>query len=234
MTSEPLEEKEPGNIIEASYTSADVAASDLDHPAWEAARVAAIKRYWSGEDAPIGRHAEARLLWSEVALCVRFNCRQTEPLVVTNHPQTKRKTMGLWDYDVCELFIAPDASQPECYFEFEVAPTGEWLDLAVCQRLGERETDWNFHSGMTAAARITASNITIAMRVSWEALGRVPQAGEKWRANLFRCVGAGGATRGYLAWQPTLTEEPGFHVPAAFGWIRFEKQNPEFRSQNKN
>jgi Carbohydrate family 9 binding domain-like len=221
MTSEPLKAKEPDNIIEARFTPADVDASELDHPAWKAAHVVAIKRYWSGEDAPVGRHAEARLLWSDAALCVRFVCRQTERLVVSRHPQTKRKTMGLWDRDVCELFIAPDAREPERYFEFEAAPTGEWLDLIVCQKSDVRETDWDFHSGMTTAARVTASNITIAMRVPWEALGRAPQAGERWRANLFRCVGAG-ATRGYLAWQPTLTEEPGFHVPAAFGWIKFE------------
>jgi alpha-galactosidase len=224
MNSKLTEEQE--NIIQARYTPADVAASDLQHPAWEAACVAPIKRYWSGEDAPAERHAEASLLWSDAALCVRFICRQTEPLVVNPHPQTERKTLGLWDRDVCELFIAPDANEPERYFEFEAAPTGEWLDLIVCQRLDVRETDWEFRSGMTVAASVDANRVTIAMRVPWDALGRVPQAGERWRVNLFRCVGAG-ATRGYLAWQPTLTDEPGFHVPAAFGWLRFGKQNQE-------
>lgn len=68
MTSELPEEKEPDNIIEARFTPVDVAASDLEHTAWEAAQVATIKRYWSGEDAPPGRHAEARLLWSDAAL----------------------------------------------------------------------------------------------------------------------------------------------------------------------
>jgi Carbohydrate family 9 binding domain-like len=221
MTSKLTEEQEPNNIIEALFVPSDIAVSDLDNPAWEAAQVAAIKRYWSGEVALVGRHAEARLLWSDAALCVRFVCRQTEPLVTSSHPQTTRKTIGLWDRDVCELFIAPEANEPERYFEFEAAPTGEWLDLIVHHRLDVRETDWEFHSGMTAAASVTASNVTIAMRVPWDALGRVPQVGERWRANLFRCVGAD-PTRGYLAWQPTLTEEPGFHVPAAFGWIRFK------------
>lgn len=222
MTFESPEEKVPNNIIEASYTSANVAVNDLKHPAWEAAQVAPIKRYWSGEDAPVGRHAEARLLWSDEALCVRFVCHQTEPLVVHPHPQTERKAIGLWDRDVCELFIAPDAREPERYFEFEAAPTGEWLDLIVHQKLDVRETEWEFHSGMSVAARMTANNVTIAMRVPWDALGRVPQAGERWRANLFRCVGSG-ATRGYLAWQPTLTDEPCFHVPAAFGWMQFKR-----------
>jgi hypothetical protein len=220
-----------GNIIEARYMPERVAALELEDEAWEAAAAVPLTRYWSGEDAPPDRHAEARLLWSDAALSVRFVCRQTEELVISRHPQTERKTIGLWERDVCELFISPEARHPERYFEFEAAPTGEWLDLLVHQRPDVRETDWDFHSGMTVATQILPSVIKVAMRVPWEALGRVPQAGEEWRANLFRCVGAG-ATRGYLAWQPTLTDEPCFHVPTAFGWIRFEKQETEVRSQN--
>jgi hypothetical protein len=206
MTSEQREEREPEDETHALYTSADVAASDLDNAAWQAARVVPITRYWSGELAPLERHAEARLLWS---------------FVVSLRPQTARKTIGLWDRDVCELFIAPDAREPERYFEFEAAPTGEWLDLAIRQTTDERETDWDFHSGMTVAARITENNIMVAMRVPWKAFGRKPRPTERWLGNLLRCVGAG-ATRGYLAWRPTYTEEPNFHVPAAFGWIEFK------------
>jgi hypothetical protein len=208
-------------LIEARRVRAPLAASELEHPAWESADVAPITRYWSGEDAPLERHAEARLIWSDDALCVRFICRQAEPLVVSSDPQVSRKTIGLWDYDVCELFIAPDSSQPRRYFEFEAAPTGEWLDLAIHQHLEERETDWEFHSGMTVAARVLRDEIRIAMRVPWASLGRVPRVGERWRANLTRCVGAEGPTRGYLAWQPTYTPEPNFHAPEVFGEILF-------------
>jgi hypothetical protein len=220
MSLEQEELKAPGKIIEALYTPADIAVSELDDEAWNAASAVPIRRYWSGEDAPVGRHAEARLIWSQLALSVRFVCRQTEPLVISHHPQTARKAMGLWERDVCELFISPDVGRPERYYEFEAAPTGEWLDLLVHQRPDMRETDWDFHSGMTVAARVTPDIVTVALRVPWEALGHAPQAGDEWRANLFRCVGAG-TTRGYLAWRPTLTEEPSFHVPAAFGWLRF-------------
>jgi alpha-galactosidase len=180
-----------------------------------------IKQYWSGEAAPEWRQTEARLVWSQAALVVRFVCRQGEPLVISETPQTAAKTMGLWERDVCELFIAPDANAPERYFEFEAAPTGEWLDLAIEQLSGERRTDWEFQSGMTAAASISTDQVRIAMRVPWASLGRQPIAGERWRANLFRCVGAG-TERGYLAWQPTRTARPNFHVPQAFGWLEIK------------
>jgi hypothetical protein len=224
MTTDELGEDETrDDLVEVSYAPADLRAADLDHPAWDEARPVRLTRYWSGEEAPAGRHAEARLLWSREALAVRFVCCQTEPLVVSPDPQTMRKTLGLWERDVCELFVVPDAREPERYLELEAAPTGEWVDLMVRQLPDERETDWEFRSGMTVAARVSAGTVTIAMRVPFAGLGRTPRAGDRWRANLFRCVGSD-PDRGYLAWRPTYTDEPGFHVPEAFGWIRFNGQ----------
>jgi alpha-galactosidase len=75
---------------------------------------------------------------------------------------------------------------------------------------------------MKTAARIVRNSFTVILRVEWNAFGKKPENGDAWRGNLFRCVGSG-ETRGYLAWQPTLTEKPNFHVPAAFGWLRFNR-----------
>jgi|SRR5918911_824530 alpha-galactosidase len=216
-------ELEASDLIVAHRVSADLRADDLDQEEWERASPAHITRYWSGEEAPAGRQAEARVLWTGAALCVRFDCRQSEPLVVSATPQREEKTIGLWERDVCEIFVAPDPLEPERYFEFEAAPTGEWLDLAIRQLPQARETDWQYRSGMTAAARIQEGRIIVAMCVPWEAFPRAPQRGERWRANLFRCVGASGPQRGYLAWQPTRTEQPNFHVPQAFGEIVFQE-----------
>ena len=206
--------------IEAFYISKEFPLAELDHVTWNDAHPVHITRYWSGAEAPPARHLEARIIWSNEALSVRFICRQAEPLVVSLHPQCEEKTMNLWERDVCEVFVAPDAGTPERYLEFEAAPTGEWLDLAIHQTPAGRETDWQFRSGMEVAASIDSSVITIAMRIPWQAFGRAPQTGDGWRANLFRCVGSG-AERGYLAWQPTRTIEPNFHVPEVFGCLRF-------------
>jgi hypothetical protein len=223
MNVEQRKDKDAYDEAEARFTPIEIAVTDLDHAAWASARPLNIGRYWSGEDAPVGRQAEARLLWSEQALYVRFVYRQTEAPVTSLKPQTKRKTIGLWERDVCELFITPNVDEPERYFEFEAAPTGEWLDLKIHYKPDERETDWKFHSGMTAAARVTQGEVTIAMRVPWKALGRRPLDNESWRGNLFRVSGSGD-TRGYVTWRPTRTPEPNFHLPSAFGWIRFEKK----------
>jgi hypothetical protein len=204
----------------AHYVGAELEAQDLDHAGWRDAAPIRIDHYWSGERAPAGRHGEARILWSDRALCVRYVCNQTEPLVVNPAPQTQKKTIGLWDRDVCEIFLGPFEDSPERYFEFEAAPTGEWIDLAIRALPDKRETDCEFHSGMSAAARVEKDRVIIAMRIPWNGWIQKPRRDECWRANLFRCVGAG-ETRGYLAWQPTRTAEPAFHVPQAFGWLRF-------------
>lgn len=208
------------NIIEAHHSSHDLVVSQFDDSEWARAHPVAITRYWSGSEAPTSRHAEARLIWTKEALYVRYVCNQAEPLIVNPTPQTSKKTLGLWNRDVCEIFLAPDPNTPERYLEFEAAPTGEWVDLAIHVTPEKRETDWEFNSGMTAAAQVAKNRVTIAMRLPWDHWIHKPQKGERWRANLFRCVGDG-PTRGYLAWQPTHTPEPAFHVPQAFGWLKF-------------
>jgi alpha-galactosidase len=208
--------------LTALYVDEEVAATDFFNPLWERARELSITRYWSGEDAPSTRQAKARLIWSREALAVRFACHQNEPLVISEAPKTDEKSMRLWERDVCEIFIAPKAEEPERYFEFEAAPTGEWIDLAIRWKTDGRETDWHYNSGMTAAGKIEEGRVLVTMRLPWEAFGQRPKAFELWRANLFRCVGQGDG-RGYLAWQPTRTAQPNFHVPQAFGWLRFEE-----------
>jgi Carbohydrate-binding family 9 len=205
--------------ITAHYVAASLNADGFDHPEWKHAPAIQIARKWSGEDAPTSRHAEVRIIWSAVSLQVRFVCRQAEPLIVSKNPQLDQKSIGLWERDVCEIFIAPNPEQPENYFEFEVAPTGEWLDLGIRVTAKGRETDWDYYSGMTAAHRVARDQVMLMMCIPWSAAIPRPNPGDVWRINLFRCVGVGNER--YLAWQPTYTPEPYFHLPQCFGQLEF-------------
>jgi len=207
------------STIVAPFTETDISVEDFEHAAWSNVKPAFIHRYWSGAAAPPSRHAEARIVWSAEALTLRFVCNQTEPSLINTNPRLDKKTIGLWERDVCEFFVAPDAAQPNRYLEFEVAPTGEWLDLAIELIDGARHTNWEFPSGMKAAARVDGEQIMLGMQLPWSESLAQPQVGDVWRANLFRCVGVG--EERYLAWQPTETPEPNFHVPEAFGRLEF-------------
>ena len=208
--------------IRIKYIEGDFSISELKNKSWEKAEEISIEKYWSGEAAPVGRHSKAKLLWSPTALYVRFEANQKEPLVVSEKPHLKSKTRGLWDRDVCEIFLAPDKNEPRRYFEFEIAPSGEWIDLGIVQKPDERIIDWDYVSGMKSASKIEKDKVIMAIKVEWKAFGKPPNAGDVWLGNLFRCVGEG-ETRGYLAWSPTKTEKPNFHVPERFGEFEFVK-----------
>lgn len=210
------------SALRISQIDRDLSVSELDHPSWKRAEPVILETYWSGEKAPSGRRLTAHLLWSDTALYVRFDAAQEEPLVVSDKPDLTRKTLGLWDRDVAEIFIAPDRTRPNRYFEFEVAPTGEWVDLGIEVTPQGRVTDRDYVSKMEAAARIEKRRVLMAMKIPFASLGRRPKAGDVWLGNLFRCVGKDPG-RGYLAWRPTKTEKPNFHVPEAFGEFIFVK-----------
>jgi alpha-galactosidase len=200
--------------------SDQVFLNDLESVVWHKSEAVYLTKLWSGRKAETGRQVETRLLWNKKSLFVRFEANQTEPLIINSTIDKTRKAIGLWEKDVCEIFVAPNADKPEKYFEFEVAPTGEWIDLAITWSPEKRETDWDYKSNMKVATKMLENKIISAIEIPFGAFGKFPNAGDIWLGNMFRCVGEG-ETRGYLAWQPTFTEVPNFHVPAAFGKIEF-------------
>ena len=204
------------------YTE-DFPFDDLSHEAWSAASPVKIKSNWNGQRAPKHRRFEARMLWSDTALYIKFDAAQGEAPVINKFPNLRKKTPGLWDRDVCELFIAPDKNAPHEYFEFEVAPTGEWLDLKIQQLDGNRRVNEDWKSGMQTMTSITHDLVVMAIKVEWKAFGVVPKAGDIWLGNLLRCVGKS-KVRGFLAWSATRTDVPNFHVPERFGEFVFVKE----------
>jgi hypothetical protein len=126
-----------------------------------------------------------------------------------------KERLGLWDRDVVEAFIGVDPLDPNHYTEFEVAPTGEKLDLILT--LPERDFDWN--SGFEAAVRVNRKSRvwTTEFRIPLKSLGgSKPEVGTRWRLNLYRHAAG---ERAFLAWSPTATATA--HTPARFGLIEF-------------
>jgi len=209
--------------IEVAFAAtAPPLAADFTHPAWQAAPPLALDRLWSGSAAPAELATTARLVWTPVDLWVGFVCAFTD-LDVDDSPDSAVERVGLWDRDVCEIFVRSSYEpHPASYKEFEVAPTAQWCDLAIHQpRL---DVDWRWQSGMRTAAAIDAAAASwrAVMRIPLAAFGGAPRAGDEWHANLFR-VSRSGGERHYLAWAPTGTPAPDFHVPDRFVPLRFSR-----------
>ena len=123
-----------------------------------------------------------------------------------------------------EFFLGDDWTDIKHYREFEIAPTGDWVDLAIDINKEKYEADWN--SGWQRQGRIDES------KHLWYAAARVPlksvseqpvKPGTKWRANLYRIDGLGAdPERHFLCWQQTCkpNHDPN-HVPENFGTIVF-------------
>lgn len=203
-----------------AHIKKDFSINEFDNELWTKADEVSIDKYWSGENAPKDRQFKTKILWSDSAIYVRFEANQNEPLIVSEKANLTSKTRGLWDRDVCEIFLAPDKKEFRKYFEFEIAPNGEWIDLGIYQKPDERITDWDYASGMKSAALIEKDKLTMAIKIEWSAFGKTPKPNDVWSGNIFRCVGKD-PTRGYLAWSPTETKMPSFHVPEKFGEFMF-------------
>jgi hypothetical protein len=172
---------------------------------------------------------EVRAFWTDDHLYFLFTCPY-KTLNIFLPAQNDKARTGLWDRDVVEIFLGADWEDIGRYREFEIAPTGDWIDLAIHLELkthrSEGHSDWR--SGWQTSARIDKS------RNTWYAAARIPLKavtdqtvadGTRWRANLYRIDGQGAdPQRQFLCWQPTCA--PGLdpnHVPENFGTLTFSK-----------
>jgi predicted TIM-barrel fold metal-dependent hydrolase len=187
----------------------------LDEAEWRGAETARIDcRIQSGEARPEISTA-VRALWTGRYLYLAYEA-PFESLTTFDPPQHTSERPGLWDRDVVEAFLAPDPADPSRYFEFEVAPTGEKLDLSITP--DAKDIAWS--SGFAAAVSIDAQHSLwrTEMRIPLTAIdAKLPVANETvWRLNLYRHAVS---SKDFVAWNPTATGTA--HTPDRFGFLEF-------------
>jgi hypothetical protein len=159
--------------------------------------------------------------WTDTDLYLFFRCpyKELNLFLPANHAAAR---VGLWDRDVVEMFLGDDWQNIRHYREFEIAPTGDWIDLAI--DLDKKSYDHSWRSGWETLARIDEAHKTwyAATRIPLKAVSEQPvKPGTKWRMNLYRIDGLGAdPQRHFLCWQPTCVQnrDPN-HVPENFGTL---------------
>lgn len=190
-------------------------AAEVTAPAWTGRESPALATNWQGHPAPAVLRTSVRLGWSQHALRIAFECGYSE-LDMDDQADTSTERDALWERDVCEAFIqSPAEPHAASYKEFEVAPTGQWCDLAIHQPRVDVDIRWQ--SGMRTAAAIDHERRLwrAVMEIPFDAFGGAPRPGDRWRANLYRISRIDGV-RHYLAYAATGTPAPDFHRPEAF------------------
>jgi alpha-galactosidase len=184
--------------------------------AWELAPAVRFNTDWQGLNADPGRETEVRMLWTPEILYLRFDARYRSITVFPDGDIGGRRD-HLWDRDVCEVFLQPDAKEIRRYKEFEIAPNGFWIDLDIGP--GAKH---DLQSGLRRRVKVDEG------KKQWQALLALPmrslvedfEPSAEWRVNFYRVEGEA-EPRFYSAWRPTRTPQPNFHVPEAFGRLVF-------------
>jgi Carbohydrate family 9 binding domain-like len=196
---------------------------DLSKGTWKEAKWLRFDGDWSGQN----RFPEAETfvagLWTVPYIYFASRCKYSSLNVYAGEDVAKER-WKLWERDVVEVFVNPQPERPNHYYEFEVAPTNQWIDLEIdLDKEPFHDPSWD--SGFTHATRIDPKNHewTCEMRIPVKAMGvEAMRANTEWRINFYRQDGPGtGTERRLLCWRPTFGEKPNFHKPERFGAIRF-------------
>jgi hypothetical protein len=212
------------DIVRAS--GAIVIDGKLDENAWAgAAPVGDFHFNWWKDGSK--EQTVAKLLWDDENLYVGFYChdKHISAEVVERHGPVSKD-------DSAELFVSPNVEKIRNYYGFEINAIGTMLNFL--------RADWykgpfnwepagvryrtSFH-GLPVKNESSGDNhwileLAVPFRnFEKDAPNTPPKDGDTWRLNLNR---AGGKTDAqYSTWSPVSTEKPNFHVPEAFGFVRF-------------
>jgi len=207
----------PSSEIVATHIARELRL-DSSHVAdeWENATPITFRADWQGKNPDPDRETEVRVLWSQHTLYLRFRCRYRDLFVFEDSDPNGRRD-HLWDRDVAESFLQPDPSREHFYREFEVSPNGMWVDLDIFPGgLADLKSGLRRLVVRDEKSQVWIAELAIPMR----SLTTKFDPAAIWRANFYRVEGRK-EPRAYLAWQPTQTPQPNFHVPKAFGKLRF-------------
>ena len=205
------------DMAKAAYLSEPLDSDGFPvRSAWNSGETILFDSDWQGKNPDPERATEVQLLWTEETLFLHYRSRY-RTLTVFNDAEPSGRRDHLWDRDVVEVFIQSDPTYPGHYLEFEVSPNGFWIDLDI--EHGDRSDP---QSGMKCLARIDErANIwTAELSIPMRSLTQFFDPSPIWRINFFRVEGAS-EPRFYSSWRPTNTPQPNFHVPTAFGKLKF-------------
>lgn len=157
----------------------------------------------------VGEGTEARLRVDYTIANSKLNARQS-------HPRDKA-VWGLWDNDVCELFLSAShdestAKADASYFEFQVSPFAQWFELKIIEPRVKFEE--GFRSGFAQGA-------TVRTTQAWSAWMEIPlatlnlDAQKPLYGNLCACL-LREPHRAYLAAGHEKNSPPDFHRRVQF------------------
>lgn len=203
----------------------------LDEPAWEQAPAVSDFHFnWWKEGAK--EKTVAKVLWDDENLYVGYYChdKHISAEVTERHGPVSND-------DSVEVFISPNPAKLRNYYGFEMNVIGTMLNFI--------RADWyqgpfnsepegvrlktSFSGLRTKSESPSDDHWVLEIAIPFknfikDAAHTPPHDGDEWRLNLNRAGGKADAQ--YSTWSPVKTDRPNFHVPEAFGGVRFVNRPP--------
>ncbi|HLK32430.1 MAG TPA: carbohydrate-binding family 9-like protein [Terriglobales bacterium] len=199
---------------------------DLSKPVWQHATRATFEHNYTGEKTYPELKTEVASLWSDHYVYFAFWCKYRH-ISTYQGEDPARERWELWERDVVEVFLNPQPERVKHYYEFEVAPNNQWLDLEIdLDKKPFNDAGWN--SGFEHAVRIDRQHQEwmCEIRIPLRALQTHLTAGSEWRGNFYRAEGTGlDEQRWLMAWSTVVARAQAFHNPSRFGIIRFRAKH---------
>lgn len=200
-----------------------------------------LKNIWKPLNTDRFRHAtdgslatqqtEVHLKYDDDQLHIRFRCH--------NNPFTFQNSMtehndNLYNQEVFELFIAPSASDPTNYLEFEINPNNAiWVGQVFNPTLGEDGGNkltmipYN-EANVTHNVKVMEDAWFGEFGIPWKLIGGKV---ETCRINFYRIISkishdnpgwiCAPETCDFTCWSPTISgKAPAFHKPKEFGVLQ--------------
>jgi hypothetical protein len=207
----------------ATYSRHDfVPDANLSKDVWKQAKWVEFDRDPTGKTENPSVRTQVAAVWTDHYIYFAFSGR-FDSLNIYEGEDIAKERWELWNRDVVEVFLNPQPERISHYYEFEVAPNNQWIDLEIDKtKTPFNDPSWN--SGFEHATRIDANNHLwlTEMRIPLATIGVTKiSKGDSWRVNFFRASGPGGDEhRTFLAWS-AIPQGGTFHVPNRFGILHF-------------
>ena len=202
-------------VMRAKHVEDGALAIDgVREAAWDGAAPVVFDTDWSG--APTKTTTRVRIAWSKGALYMLWELDGAGLEVDAERP-LKTEREKLYEEDCVEMFLAPDPAERTRYYEVEVGPLGHFFDIAIDRRTKKSDMTWSSQPEIATKVDRERHRATIEVALRSPNVVGALAAGRRLPFALYRMEGK--TKRLYLAWSPTRSPKPNFHVPEAFGTL---------------
>lgn len=193
---------------------------NLEKQVWKEAEWVRFDHDVTGQKEYPQAGTEVAALWTPTRVYFAFRSKYST-LNIYAGEDPSRERWELWGRDVVEVFANPTPQRVNHYYEFEVAPNNQWVDLEIDKdKTPSADARWDSHFDHATRLDPTHQVWTAELRIPVASMGvRRMETGAEWRINYYRLDGPS-AGRRLLSWSP-IPEGESFHTPTRFGIIRF-------------